>query len=144
TQGGTTVHLSGVSVSNGLFTVQLDFGAASFNGARRWLQISVNGTPLSPRQELTATPYALHAAGPWITSGSSISYSAGNVGIGVANPAYSLDLFGDLRGQGRIAFGDLAEFGAGSGAFAGYERFFDFSQRIQDFSSSTYFSPLIS
>src|ERR1022692_1190586 len=50
-------HLgSGVPVSNGLFTVTLDFGPGSFPGANRWLQIGVrtNGlssfVPLSPPQ----------------------------------------------------------------------------------------------
>jgi hypothetical protein len=58
---------SAVAVSNGLFTTALDFGAGVFAGNPRWLEISVqkNGggfTPLSPRQQLTATPYAILAA----------------------------------------------------------------------------------
>lgn len=62
-QVGPTVNLPGVSVTEGLFAVRLDFGAGVFNGAGRWLAISVNGTPLTPRQELTPTPYALYALG---------------------------------------------------------------------------------
>lgn len=57
-----------VGVSNGLFTVTLDFGNGAFNGNPRWLQIGVrtNGsaathTPLSPRQPVTAAPYAVLA-----------------------------------------------------------------------------------
>src|SRR5882724_5537616 len=55
-----------VSVSNGLFTVPLDFGT-NFPGADRWLEITVqkNGggfTTLTPRQKLTPTPYAITAA----------------------------------------------------------------------------------
>jgi hypothetical protein len=59
---------SPVAVSNGLFTVKLDFGAGVFTGAERWLEIGVrsNGggdfTALSPRQPLTPTPYAITAA----------------------------------------------------------------------------------
>ena len=56
-------------VSNGLFTVTLDFGASVFTGAERWLEIGVrtngslvNYSTLSPRQSMTAAPYALHAA----------------------------------------------------------------------------------
>jgi len=56
------------SVSNGLFTVTLDFGAGAFPGADRWLEIAVrtNGSAgdyqsLSPRQPVTATPYAIRA-----------------------------------------------------------------------------------
>jgi len=62
-----------VNVSNGLFIVTLDFGAPVFSGAERWLEIAVrtNGgaefTSLTPRQRLTATPYAItagHVTGP--------------------------------------------------------------------------------
>lgn len=58
---------SPVAVSNGLFTVTLDFGAGVFTGPARWLEIGVrsnligNFTTLSPRQALTATPYAITA-----------------------------------------------------------------------------------
>jgi hypothetical protein len=56
-----------VGVTNGLFTVALDFGAGVFTGAERWLEIAVRATGagaftnLSPRQPITPTPYALHA-----------------------------------------------------------------------------------
>ncbi len=56
-----------VSVTDGLFTVTLDFGAAPFSaGADRWLQLEARTTPgpfttLSPRQKVTATPYAITA-----------------------------------------------------------------------------------
>lgn len=59
--------ISSVNVSNGLFTVSLDFGAGVFTGPARWLQIEVrtngvgNFAILSPRQPITATPYAIHA-----------------------------------------------------------------------------------
>ncbi|GMU36706.1 MAG: tail fiber domain-containing protein [Phycisphaerae bacterium] len=52
-----------VSVAEGLFAVQLDFGAAAFSGDERWLEIAVEGTTLSPRQLLTAAPYALKVRG---------------------------------------------------------------------------------
>jgi hypothetical protein len=56
------------AVNNGLFTLTLDFGSSAFTGAARWLEIAVrtNGGgaffPLSPRQLLTPTPYAISAA----------------------------------------------------------------------------------
>jgi lysophospholipase L1-like esterase len=68
TQGnqiGSLVTNTGVGVSNGLFTMMVDFGIASFDGSARWLQIGVrtNGATtfnvLSPRQPLTPAPYAL-------------------------------------------------------------------------------------
>lgn len=98
-----------ISVSNGLFSVELDFGAGAFTGEARWLEIVVRSphdptdtepfTTLVPRQPLTAAPYALYALGgpgsgatPWGQSGSNIFYSAGNVGIGTTNPVTSLDV----------------------------------------------------
>jgi len=66
---GNLLTNSPAAVSNGLFTVALDFGAAAFTGADRWLEIGVrtNGSAdayvgLSPRQLLTAIPYAVRAA----------------------------------------------------------------------------------
>src|SRR6266571_7080444 len=40
TQIGSTQALNSVAVSNGVFTVSLDFGANSFSGADRFLEIS--------------------------------------------------------------------------------------------------------
>ncbi len=40
-------------------------------------------------------------ASQWFTNGSSISYNVGNVGIGSASPAYSLDIGGNMRTTGR-------------------------------------------
>lgn len=67
-QIGTIQTNSPLAILNGLFTVTLDFGS-QFQGADRWLEISVrtNGgtefATLTPRQKVTATPYALFAAG---------------------------------------------------------------------------------
>lgn len=64
-----TQSKTGVTVTDGLFTVELDFGGGAFQGDARWLKIEVQcpGDPafieLSPRQELTGTPYALYALG---------------------------------------------------------------------------------
>ena len=56
---------SAVSVSNGLFTVTLNFGSNVFTGTNYWVQMAVSpagaGTfsTLVPRQQLTPTPYAI-------------------------------------------------------------------------------------
>jgi hypothetical protein len=50
-----------VTVSQGLFTAQLDFGTVAFGAAPRWLEIQVANTVLTPRQLLTAAPLALYA-----------------------------------------------------------------------------------
>ncbi|HEY3862020.1 MAG TPA: hypothetical protein VGO59_09045 [Verrucomicrobiae bacterium] len=69
-----------VAVSNGLFTAQLDFGAAIFNGDPRWLQIGIrtNGSAgafaaLAPLQPVTSSPYAIQSAN------STIAFSANSV-----------------------------------------------------------------
>ncbi|MBN1135949.1 MAG: hypothetical protein JXM73_05160 [Anaerolineae bacterium] len=72
-QIGAAQTRANVSLAEGYFTVQLDFGAGAFPGDARWLAIEVrcpagagSYTLLSPRQPLTATPYALYAtAAPW-------------------------------------------------------------------------------
>ena len=51
---------------NGLFSVNLDFGAAAFNGNARWLGITITNGPttetLWPRVQVLPSPYALFAA----------------------------------------------------------------------------------
>ena len=71
-QVGSTVTVTDVVVVEGIFVVELDFNAASFDGNSRWLAISVKCgddtafTPLTPRQKLTPVPYAVYAAnGAW-------------------------------------------------------------------------------
>lgn len=80
-QGGALTNAS-TAVSNGLFTVTLNFGNP-FTGADRWLDISVrtNGgafAVLSPRQAITATPYAVRAAAA-STAGSLTGSLSGDV-----------------------------------------------------------------
>jgi hypothetical protein len=64
-QIGTPITNS-VAVTNGQFTVNLDFGAGAFNGGARWLDITVSNLPanqeLSPRAQILPTPYATFAA----------------------------------------------------------------------------------
>jgi hypothetical protein len=88
-QIGTTLTNAVTPVSDGVFTVALDFGAV-FDGNERWLEIGVrtNGggafTTLTPRQSLTAAPYAAYApsAGAAVTAttaSSANSVAAANV-----------------------------------------------------------------
>ena len=83
TQEGSTVEVNDLDVIDGYFTVALDFGSYVFNGSSRWLEIIVRQgesrdvdeyVTLSPRQEVTPTPYALHTRGIFVDS-------AENVGI---------------------------------------------------------------
>jgi microcystin-dependent protein len=79
---------SGVAVSNGLFTVTLDFGPGVFTGTNYWVGMAVSpagaGTfaTLVPRQQLTPTPYALSLVAPQSTAlcppGSVMAYMGTN------------------------------------------------------------------
>lgn len=67
-QVGDTISKEDVAVSDGLFTVNLDFGSSIFAGEARWLEIGVrpgNETgayqTLSPRQRIRPAPYAMSA-----------------------------------------------------------------------------------
>jgi hypothetical protein len=57
-----------VQVTGGMFTTSLEFCPEAFDGEARWLEIAIRPgastgtyTVLSPRQEITPTPYALFA-----------------------------------------------------------------------------------
>ncbi|MHC4477029.1 MAG: NHL repeat-containing protein [Planctomycetota bacterium] len=125
---GSTIDMNEVDVIDGYFTVQLDFGVSLFTGAARWLEIGVRPgqmndpnvyTVLSPRQQLTSAPHAIHArtagavvggitgsgtanyiakfTGRTTIDDSAIYESAGLVGIGKTNPSAKLDVGGDIR-----------------------------------------------
>jgi hypothetical protein len=93
-----------------------------FNGLARWLEIAVTcptgqGTimTLTPRQRLTAAPYAVYAlAGPgsggfWAASGDSIyNTNNGHVGIGTTEPNYPLQVNGDVTNRAIYAGGTLS------------------------------------
>ncbi|MCP9494026.1 MAG: tail fiber domain-containing protein [Pyrinomonadaceae bacterium MAG19_C2-C3] len=68
TQIGMEIDNPNVQVTNGIFTVQLDFGAAAFaDGGARFLQISARRNSneacitLTPRQPITSAPYAIRS-----------------------------------------------------------------------------------
>lgn len=91
--GNTVASIPGpyaADVTNGLFTVRLDFGPAAFSGVQLWLEIGVRPesddpgpyTILNPRQELTATPYAAVALNsPFRRDGSGLYYE-GRLALG--------------------------------------------------------------
>lgn len=70
--GGTSlgnVGIASVTVSNGLFSVPLDFGNI-FDGTPRWLEVSLEKTgvggdsgftTLAPRQQILSTPYSIQS-----------------------------------------------------------------------------------
>ena len=102
-----TLQLDNVDVAGGIFTAQLDFGAGVFTGEARWLEIEVRSphdpsdsepfTALSPRQAVTAAPFALNSLsdGHWTSSGSAITNTnSGFVGINRNYPITGAEVFG--------------------------------------------------
>nr|MBC7244182.1 hypothetical protein [Chloroflexota bacterium] len=78
---------SGVPVSNGLFTVELDVPQSAFNGQALWLRIRVGGEWLSPRQPLLPAPYALG-----LRPGANVTGDISGAILGLRNTAAS-DIF---------------------------------------------------
>ncbi|NOT02179.1 MAG: hypothetical protein HOP29_16335 [Phycisphaerales bacterium] len=119
-QFGVTVTKANLSITDGLFTVQLDFGASAFSGDARWLQIAVRSptsvgqyTVMTGRQPLTAAPYALYAlAAPGSAGGGGTldaAYDFGGAGAGrqiVADSgAVNITGAGGLTVSGDVGFG---------------------------------------
>jgi hypothetical protein len=83
-QQGSAITDSAVQVTNGVFTVQLDFGPGVFDGSGRYLEIGIRPaaspnpfTVLSPRQPMSSSPYAVRSA----TAGSAdTATNAGQLG----------------------------------------------------------------
>lgn len=117
-QVGSTQTVNALPITNGLFTVTLDFGGGAFDGNARWLEIAVQGpgdggfTLLAPRQSMTVAPYAIRA----LTGGGGFalpfagSWSGGGNAFDVANP----------NGSGVGVFGNGGFVGIeGTGGYAG-------------------------
>lgn len=114
-QVGADVTLAGVVVTDGLFTVDLDFGNV-FDGTAMWLEVQVQTpgdagyTALAPRQLLAATPYALRAlsapggagGGQWTDDAFGLTHP-GNVGIGTGS-AVDRRLMIDAGASGNAAW----------------------------------------
>src|SRR5208283_4729339 len=109
--GGTAVAgpvtNTAVFVTNGLFTVLIDFGPGVWNGETNWLEIGVetNGaspfTTLAPRQQLTPAPYAIYAES---VPAAGISGTLTNGQL--AHSAVTVDAGPGFSGGGKVALGN--------------------------------------
>ena len=63
--GGSQIGLGQTFVNHpvqgGLFQVELDYSPQTFSAGERFIEVWVNGAPLTPRQPVSAAPLALHA-----------------------------------------------------------------------------------
>lgn len=110
---GSALTNAATPVTNGLFTVMLDFGSGVFTGSARWLDIGVrtNGggafTTLSPRQKLTPTPYAVMATTATTLLGTLPATQLGGTVANsqLANNAVTVAAGTGLSGGGTVALG---------------------------------------
>ncbi len=98
---------SAVAVSNGLFSVTLDFGPGIFTGNNYWLDIEVradgitNFTLLAPRQPVLPIPYAIYSAMAGIASRVSGTVPLTQLPAAVVtNGAAGVNLIGSFSGNG--------------------------------------------
>jgi hypothetical protein len=130
-QSGPIITRNDVTVTNGLFSVTLDFGDI-FSGTQYYLDISVRPgassgsyTPLTPRQPLTATPYAAGLVLPFeaVNNSSGSAFVIDNNGSGQAAEFRSNSTFATIyasnSGTGGTIRADTGSSGQGS-AFTGY------------------------
>jgi hypothetical protein len=75
-QVGLTQKFNGVPITDGLFSIELDFGADAFDGEQLWLEIDIDGTTLSPRQPLTHTPYSIQTRGIVIGDDGNVTFNS--------------------------------------------------------------------
>ena len=116
---GTPLAVSPVAAVNGIFSVTLDFGSASFDGSDRWVELGLRPegsvaayTVLAPRQRLTATPYALRALNATNLTG---TVTAGNIANGTITGTMIVN---NSVGSTKLAPG-LALSGTTAGTFSG-------------------------
>jgi hypothetical protein len=65
--GGSQIGKSITNITvltDGLYSVDLNFGAGVFNGSARWVQMTFAGETVTPRGMILAVPYALYAMTP--------------------------------------------------------------------------------
>jgi hypothetical protein len=116
---GAPIAVAPVAVSNGVFTVTLDFGAGAFTGANRWLELGVraNGSAaaysvLSPRQPVTSTPYAiqsLNAATAVTANSATTATTANSAATATSATNFTGSLTGDVTGtQGATVVSSVA------------------------------------
>ena len=105
-QTGDDLYFDDWPIAGGLLTVELSFDPSPFTGDALWLEVGVRPSSsiddyeiLSPRQPLTAAPFAAYAldgpggAGYWEADGDDIlNTNIGDVGIGTDTPAGQLAL----------------------------------------------------
>ena len=112
---GSMVTKTNLTVTDGRFATELDFGTSAFSGDARWIQMEFRApagagqyTTLAPRQRVNAVPYALYSLNgglsPWNLDVASrdIGYVGGRVGIGTNSPSATLEVVSSTGGDDSV------------------------------------------
>ena len=114
-QIGSANTFNALQLADGRFACGLSFGNAAFDGTNRWVQVEFRNPAgvgqflaLSPRDKITATPYALYALnganGVWVydTNQQSVTVMGKKVGIGTSNPTAALEVVSATGGDDSV------------------------------------------
>lgn len=114
-QVGSMNSVSNYQVVDGRFATNLNFGAGAFNGDQRWVQIEFRSPAgvgqyltLTPRDKITAAPYALYALNSVESQWSynpkqqAVTTDVPRVGIGTSNPTAALEVVSSMGGDGAV------------------------------------------
>lgn len=114
-QIGGTNTFNALQLADGRFACGLNFGNSAFDGSNRWIQVEFRSPAgsgqyltLSPRDKVTATPYALYALnganGVWVynTNQQSVTVMGKKVGIGTSNPTAALEVVSAAGGDDSV------------------------------------------
>ncbi len=115
-QIGGIVPVNNVTISNGLFSADIDFGGGAFGTNARWLQIAVRSpagsgsfTTLVPRQRIQPTPvsqFALNVDGTAVTNLNASNITTGTLPNSALSGTYT----------GAVNFSNAGNVFSGSGA----------------------------
>jgi hypothetical protein len=149
-QVGSTQTKDDVTVTNGLFSVELDFGAAAFNGDARWMEIAVRPgsssaahTVLSPRQPLSPSPYSLYAktaggvAVPFAATGTTAGAPSSTTGlVTITQTGTGIGIAGNRTSTDPAAYPGVLGTNSGGGAGVQGESTFAGGVGVQGFAPS--------
>ncbi|MCA9294494.1 MAG: tail fiber domain-containing protein [Phycisphaerales bacterium] len=128
--GGTelaSITHNSVPVDNGVFHVELDFGATLLDGSPRWIEIMVDGITVSPRQPLTGAPMAIQTRGINVAPDKQVIIrndrneavwieSTATDGVGLLAEAEGAAVYGITSGADPARVGVIGESLGGTGA----------------------------
>lgn len=114
-QVGSANTFNAMQLNDGRFACGLNFGGAAFDGSNRWIQVEFRNPAgsgqyqaLTPRDKITATPYALYALnganGVWVydTNQQAVTVTGKKVGIGTGNPTATLEVVDAVGGDDSV------------------------------------------